>query len=373
MPRRILIAPDKFKGSLSALEAAHAMAKGFRASEPDAQLDLCPIADGGEGFMKAMATALNGEWVDCPAVDALGRSVDSRYFLADTPDGSTAVLEMAETAGMWRLSPDQRDPLRATTRGVGMQIAHAIQHHAVEQIHLGLGGSATNDAGCGMAEAMGIQFLDAQGATIEPTPAQLTQIAAIDRQSAVSCPSILAACDVTNPLLGPNGATQVFGPQKGASPADLLRLEEALKHLVAVAGAHENSETAGAGAAGGLGFGLLHFLQAQLVPGFDLLANLLDLDSRIEQADLIITGEGALDSQSMGGKGPVSLARRASEMGKPTVAFCGAADATIRDANLFAQIHPLSDTGLPVDTLMRDAATLLEAAAREASLACEGR
>lgn len=368
MPRRILIAPDKFKGSLSALQAADAIARGIRSREPDAELDLCPIADGGEGFMKSMASALSGDWIECPAVDALGTPIDSRYYLADTSNGPTAVIEMAETAGMWRLSPASLAPLRATTRGVGMQIAHAIRVHQVGKIYLGLGGSATNDAGCGMAEALGLRFLDTTETAFAPTPERLPGLSHLDRTRALHLPPILAACDVSNPLLGETGATHVFGPQKGAEPSDLATLEEALSHLVSVTSSNAHASTPGAGAAGGLGFGLLHFTGALLVPGFDLLADLLNLDTRIESADWIITGEGSLDSQSMGGKGPVGMARRAMKLGKPVAAFCGAVDEAVLDSKLFAQIHALTDTGLPLDSLMQQAADLLERLAKEASL-----
>ena len=158
MFRRYLIAPDKFKGSLSAPEAAAAIAAGIRRIHPDAVLDLCPIADGGEGFMETLISTLDGKWITCPAVDGLDREIASRYVLAVTPQGPTAILEMAETAGLWRLTADERDPRRATTRGVGMQIAHAVSEHAVTRIILGLGGSATNDGGYGMASALGVGF-----------------------------------------------------------------------------------------------------------------------------------------------------------------------------------------------------------------------
>lgn len=350
MARRYLIAPDKFKGSLTAPEAAAAMAEGIRRIEPEAELDLCPIADGGEGFMESLVSALAGKWIPCPAVDALGRAIESRYVLAETPQGLTAVLEMAETAGLWRLSPGERDPLHATTRGVGMQMAHAISEHQVARIILGLGGSATNDGGCGMAAALGVNFMPEDN---------LTSIRRVDSTTRIALPEIIAACDVDNPLLGPRGATAVFSTQKGATPEDQVALEAALVRLVAASGGEAAAETPGAGAAGGLGFGLLHFAGARLMSGFDLLAGLLDLENRIKAADHVITGEGSIDHQSLGGKGPVALARLARSLSVPVTAFCGVADDQARNSGVFQSLHALTDTGLPLETLISQAGPLL--------------
>lgn len=358
MPRRYLIAPDKFKGSLTARQAAAAIADGLRKRVPDAVVDVCPIADGGDGFMETLAAALNGTWISCPAVDALGRAISSRYLIAETSKGRTAILEMAETAGLQRLAPDERNPLAATTRGVGMQIADAARRQ-VDRIVLGLGGSATNDGGCGMAAALGMRFLDADGVAIDPIPANLSRLSRIDRQPRLLLPPITAACDVDNPFLGDRGATAVFSTQKGATPAMAPLLESALARVAAVTGANDAANTAGAGAAGGLGFGLLHFAGAGLVPGFDLLAGLLDLENRIRAADEVITGEGSLDAQSLSGKGPVALARLARSLAVPVTAYCGRADADARACGIFQAVHSLDSTGLPVEILMRDAAALL--------------
>jgi len=359
MPRRFLIAPDKFKGSLSAPEAAAAIAGGILLVEPDALLDICPIADGGEGFMETLRTALNGEWVHCPAVDALGRAIDSRYVLAKTPDGLVAAMEMAETAGLWRIAPDEKDPLHATTRGVGMQIAHAISAHSVTRIIMGIGGSATNDGGSGMASAIGIDFLDENDEKIDPTPATLPSVQRIDANFYINLPEIICACDVDNPLLGERGATAVFSGQKGATEEDKILLEAALDHLAVVSDADDAALVPGAGAAGGLGFGLLYFANAKLIPGFDLLAGLLGLEERIKMADHVITGEGSIDHQSLGGKGPVALAKMANTLGIPVTGFCGVTDEPARDSGIFQSLHALADTGLPVETLMASAAPLL--------------
>lgn len=359
MPRRFLIAPDKFKGSLTARQAADAMAAGVLRISPDAEIDLCPIADGGEGFMETLAPTLKGRWIECPAVDALGRHINSRYLLAETPDGPTAILEMAETAGMWRLHSSELSPLHASTAGVGQQMAHAIRKHHVTRIILGLGGSATNDGGCGMAAALGVDFLGPEGAKIDPTPFNLIHVSKVDSRARMLLPEIIAACDVENPLLGRSGATAVFSRQKGAGPDDQILLENALTHLVAISGGENAANTPGAGAAGGLGFGLLHFAGARLVSGFDLLAGLLELEKRIAAADHVITGEGSLDQQSLSGKGPVALARMARKLGKPVTCFCGQADADARNNGVFQQIHALADSGLPTEMLIADASSLL--------------
>jgi glycerate kinase len=356
MPRRILIAPDKFKGSLSAMDAAMAIARGIHQTEPDAELDLCPIADGGEGFMATLQPTLAGKWITCPAVDPLGRPIESRYVLANTPQGLTAILEMAETAGLWRLKNEQRFPLQATTRGVGMQMAHAITEHSVARIILGLGGSATTDGGAGMAAALGVRFLDENEMAIDPTPANLHRLQRIDGRFRLALPEIIAACDVENPLLGPRGSTAIFSEQKGASADDKIVLEHALSHLISIAGGEASADIPGAGAAGGLGFGLLHFAAAKLVSGFDLLANVLDLENRIRSADHVITGEGSIDHQSLSGKGPVALARLATSLGVPVSGFCGQADADARNSGIFHNLHALADTGHPLDALMSDAA-----------------
>jgi len=359
MPRRFLIAPDKFKGSLSAPEAAAAMSEGIRRMDPEAVLDLCPIADGGEGFMETLAATLDGRWINCPAVDALGRDIDSRYFLAQMPEGPSAILEMAETAGLWRLAAAERKPIATTTRGVGLQIVHAISEHAVTRIILGIGGSATNDGGSGMAEALGIYFLDASDGKLVPNPEVLPNVRRIDANLRIALPEILAACDVDNPLLGSRGATAVFSTQKGATPQDQVALEAALAHLVLISGGEASARMPGAGAAGGLGFGLLHFAGASLISGFELIAGLLDLENRIKLADHVVTGEGSIDHQSLGGKGPVALARLAQSLSVPVTGFCGQADDEARESGIFQSLHALSDTGLPLETLIANARPLL--------------
>ncbi|MFC7339588.1 glycerate kinase [Haloferula chungangensis] len=359
MTRRILIAPDKFKGSLTALQAAEAIAAGIALLDPAAECDLCPIADGGEGFMESLAAALKGRWIPCPAVDALGREIDSRYVLAETPEGPLAVMEMAETAGMWRLKADERNPLVATTRGVGLQMAHAVREHGVQRIILGLGGSATNDAGCGMASAIGVNFLNDEGKEIDPIPVNLECLSRVDIGRRMVLPEITAACDVDNPLLGTTGATSVFSAQKGASDEAKVTLEGALEKLVQCSGGELKSVTPGAGAAGGLGFGLLQFADAKLVSGFELLADLTGLEARVRAVNHVVTGEGSIDFQSLSGKGPVALARMARSHGVAVTGFCGMSDEVARESGIFDSLHALADGGLPLETLIERAGPLL--------------
>ena len=368
MPRRFLIAPDKFKGSLSALQAAEAIAAGIRKREPDAEIELCPIADGGEGFMETLKVAMIGSWVTCPALDPLGRPIDSRYVIANSPDGPVAVIEMAETSGLWRLAPSERDPSRSTTRGTGMQMVDAIRNHHAVRIILGIGGSATNDGGSGMAAALGVEFLDAERNLLDPLPFRLAGVAEIFMGNRIVLPEIIAACDVENPLLGANGATEIFSAQKGATAETKYSLEIALTHLVRISNGFASANIPGAGAAGGLGFGLLHFAGARLVSGFDLVAGLLGLDDRVAKADVVITGEGSLDRQSLLGKGPVALAMLTKKHGKPVVGYCGVADQAVRKSGIFTSLHALADSGQPLETLIRDAGPLLEEMVRDAPL-----
>ncbi|MCU0779472.1 MAG: glycerate kinase [Akkermansiaceae bacterium] len=366
--RHILVACDKFKGSLDAAEACAAIGRGLARRWPDALIECCPIADGGEGFATALAVPLGGRWITCEARDALDRPIVARYLLADGTDGPLAVMEMAEASGMWRIQPAERDILRAQTFGTGMMIRHAAEVSRAARIVLGIGGSATNDGGAGMAAALGVDLLDAQVAALLPHPGALAgRLARVDVTRRIPLPLVTAACDVASPLLGPTGATRVFGPQKGADEATIPVLEQALQALARASGGEDLAATPGAGAAGGLGFGLLCFADASLVPGFDLLADLTGLVERIAAADLVVTGEGSLDGQSLEGKGPVGIARLAKARGKPVWAFCGSADAAAAGSGLFDRIGELRATGLPHGELMTRAGELLESLAGSAA------
>ncbi len=361
---KVLLAPDKFKGSLSAAEVAEALSVGWKSVLPDTQFTFAPIADGGEGFCAALAQALNGQWISLPSVDALGRPIDSRYvWLADE---KTAVIEMSEASGLWRLQAGERDPMRANTFGTGLQIRDAVQRGA-RRILLGLGGSATTDGGIGMAAALGYRFLDARsGLALDPFPVHLKEIGDIDASGAMVLPEIIAACDVHNPLLGPRGTAHVYAPQKGADAAAVAFLEAGLENLAGVVQRTlgcDFRETPGAGAAGGIGYGLLSFAKAAMQPGFDLVAAAVGLEARIRAADLVLTGEGRLDSQTLEGKGPAGVAAMARSAGKPVLAFAGSIDENPEVLALFDAAIPIIDRVVSLEDAMRDAAPFLQRAA----------
>ncbi|QDV05025.1 Glycerate 2-kinase [Planctomycetes bacterium Poly30] len=355
---RCLIANDKFKGSLTALEAASAIAAGLPAGY---EVDLCPIADGGEGFTETMCAALSGRWVTADVSDALGRPIRARYAVTDA---GVAVMEMAAASGLLHVHPDERSPLRASTFGTGEMLRHAARQRGVSRILIGLGGSATNDGGVGMASALGISPVNGRGRTLDPWPSAWGELAGFDATGLVAVPPIQVASDVTNPLLGPKGATAVFGAQKGASEAERRELERHLARLVEVTGAYATAKRPGAGAAGGLGFGLMHFLGAELRSGFELVAEALDLKRRIQEADFVITGEGSMDAQSLDGKGPVGVAQMATSLGRPAYAVGGRITGDVRSAGLFQACASLDESGLPLETLIRQATTLLTEATK---------
>ncbi|MFT5466005.1 MAG: glycerate kinase [Verrucomicrobiales bacterium] len=358
---RILIAPDKFKGSLTAVEVAETIARGL--GDFASSCSLLPIADGGEGMTEAVRAALGGETVRTNARDPLMRTVEADYAVVE--NGATAVMEMSAASGLWRLSENERDPIRATTFGTGEMILDAARR-GVSRIILGIGGSATNDGGSGLALALGYRFFDSNGAEIRDLPAKLTEIARIDPKNAVKLPEIITACDVDNPLLGEHGATRVYGPQKGIAESDFELHEQRLGHLADLAqrdlGIDPRTEP-GSGAAGGLGFGTIAFCKAKLQPGFDLIADLLDLETQIAASDLVITGEGSLDAQTLNGKGPHGVAMLARNLGKPVVAFAGITDGSPRLFEAFDRIEVIRPEGVSIEESISRGQQLLEAAA----------
>jgi glycerate kinase len=366
---RVLIAPDKFKGSLSSAEAAQAMAAGWRSAWPESTLELAPIADGGEGFADALLHALGGDWVEARAHDPLGRPITARY--AWMPRTRRAVIEMSEASGLWRLTPDERDPLRAETAGTGELMRHAIALGA-QEIFVGLGGSATSDAGAGMAVALGYQLLDKHNCALAPQPQNFPFVHRVLRERVPALPGIVAACDVENPLLGPRGTARVFAPQKGASPATVVLLESALRHFSGVVQRDlqcDVRETPGAGAAGGLGFGLLSFAQAAVRSGFEIVSEALDLPSRVAESDLVLTGEGRIDQQTLEGKGPAGVAALARKAGVPVLAFGGSLEDEAALATCFDGVCPIVRGPMSLVEAMARGAELLErAAARTARL-----
>ncbi len=363
---RILIAPDKFKGTLNAREAAQNISKGLLDVLPDAQIEIVPMADGGEGTAEAICDARGCSWAQCKAHDPLGREIDSRYGWIDQE--KLAVMEMSEAAGMRRLSEIERDPVRSTTFGVGEMILDATKRGA-NRIIIGLGGSATNDGGFGMACALGFRFefeQEHQQGKVRVT--DLVELKRIRRPTNLAVPTIIAAVDVKNPLLGQNGATRVFGPQKGASKSDLDDLERALSRLadvVATEFGFDYRDQTGAGAAGGLGFALLSFCSATIQPGFEVVAEAVGLEAKMKDADLVITGEGSLDRQTLEGKTPAGVARLARKLGKPVFAIVGRGSDDREVREMFDGIYQNARPGMSQQENMKRAAELLRENARQ--------
>ena len=377
---RILIAPDKFKGALNAREVAESVAAGLREVLPDAEMDVAPMADGGEGTAEAICDALGGSWLKCKAHDPLGREIEAHYAWID--QGKLAVMEMSEAAGMKRLRPNEFDVDLATTFGVGEMILDAAERD-VRQIIIGLGGSATNDGGFGMARALGFQFfagrkqlngpiheLDKLMHIVAPAPAasRLPLPEGEDRGEGEALAKIIAGVDVKNPLLGQNGATRVFGPQKGATPNQIGELERALTRLADVVAEQfgfDYRDKPGAGAAGGIGFGLMSFCGATIRPGFDVVAESIGLEARMKDVDLVITGEGSLDRQTLEGKTPAGVARLARKLGKRVFAIVGRATEDRQARELFDGVYQNARTGMSEEENMKKAADLLRENARE--------
>lgn len=355
---RILIAPDKFKGSLSAPEVAKNIAYGLAHVLPQAKIDILPLADGGEGTAEVICAAIGGSWVHCPAHDPLGREIDARYAWSDKRE--LAVMEMSEAAGMWRVAERERNPLRANTFGVGEMILDTAERGAHETI-IGLGGSATNDGGFGMARALRYEFFcgpsDAKLDGFKPST--LRELERIRKPRGLQLPQIIAAVDVQNPLLGENGATRVYGPQKGATPDKIDSLEKSLTRLADVIRQDfgmDFRDQPGAGAAGGLGFGLMSFCGATIRPGFDVVAEAVDLEAKMREADLVITGEGKLDRQTLSGKTPAGVARMAQKLGKRVFAIVGCVSEDGEARKMFEAVYELGGEISEAKELLRERA-----------------
>jgi glycerate 2-kinase len=319
---KLLLAPDKLKGSLSASDACVAIARGVRRADSSIEVDPCPLADGGEGTADALLAALGGSIEQVRVTGPLGTPVEAG--LALLADGRTAVIEMAAAAGLALVPEDRRDPARATSYGVG-ELMRAALDAGRTRLVVGLGGSATNDGGAGMAQALGVRF---EGASEPITAAELERVRAVDRSRRdprLERVEIVAACDVDSPLLGELGATRVYGPQKGARSEQLAGLERGLARLAELV-PELAPEHPGAGAAGGLGFGLVAFAGARIAPGAELVLDAVDFDARLVGVELVLTAEGRLDAQSLRGKLPIAVARRARRLGVPSVALVGSFD-----------------------------------------------
>ena len=327
MNMNITIAIDSFKGSLSSMEAGQAVAEGIRRVMPSAEIRIRPLADGGEGTTEALTAGLGGELKSLTVTGPLGRPVTASYGLIR--ERKMAVLEMASAAGLTLISQEERNPLEATTYGIGEMIRDAIGE-GCRHFLVGIGGSATNDGGTGMLSALGFQFLDSEGQPIPLGAKGLENLARISTENArpeLSQCSFHIACDVTNPLCGENGCSAVYGPQKGADPEMIRQMDQWMERygdLAARTFPAADKEAPGAGAAGGLGFAFLTFLNGSLESGVGMVLKEINLKDDIRDADLVITGEGRLDAQTVMGKAPIGVAHLAKEYGKPVIAFSGA-------------------------------------------------
>ena len=325
---KILIAPDSFKESLEALDVCHAIQSGFNQVFPDADYKLLPMADGGEGTSAVLSYALGGRWKEVRVHDPLMRPINAKYLLLEN---ETAVIEIAQACGLHLLTTEERNPLITSSYGVGELIADALDE-GVKRIIIGLGGSATNDAGLGMLMALGMTFHDSDDNTLAQGGGALANLQRLDAtnfHTSVLETVFEVACDVTNPLCGELGASAIFGPQKGASPQQINDLDKALTHFASVCEQHgyqDHQDIAGAGAAGGLGYALISFCQAELTSGFDTVAKVTNLSQHIADADLVITGEGKLDVQSAMGKVAGGMSQIAKASHTPVIAICGSVD-----------------------------------------------
>jgi glycerate kinase len=367
---KILIAPNAFKGSLTAVAATQAIADGVRRVFPHAKLVQLPIADGGDGTLDTIMATAGGEIISVPVMDPLGEGIDARFGLL--PDG-TAVVEMAEASGIRLISREQLNPMRTTTFGTGQLILAALDQGA-RRIIVGVGGSATIDGGAGMALALGVSLVDGLG---DPIPFGAQGVLALDRISMstrdtrIAQTEIIVACDVTNPLIGLEGATRVFGPQKGADAAMVETLDAALERYASIIRRDTGQEVArlpGSGAAGGLAAGLVAFLDARLESGADVVLDTLNADVHLADTALVITGEGAIDTQTVYGKAPIGIAKRAHARGIPVIALTG----FIADNALAVYEHGITalmateNRPMSLDDALSNAAALLQDASERA-------
>jgi glycerate 2-kinase len=363
----ILLAPGAFKHSLTADRVALAIAEGLERSKLQTTLHYTPIADGGNGTLDIFLIN-GGQKLNVPVNGPLGHPFDAPFGLL--PDGETAVIEMALASGLELLSRNPLEPLRATTYGTG-QLLRAALDHGAKRVIVGMGGSATTDGGAGCLQALGVRLLDASGNDVPPGGGQLHRIRTIDvsrldpRWREVE---VIIASDVDNPPLGENGASAVFSPQKGASPDDVATLETNLRHFFTLAAEQTGidvRETSGGGAAGALSAGLMAFIGGKIQSGIDLILEYNHFDERLRSADLVITGEGRMDEQTVHGKGPIGVARRARAAGVPTVAIVGglgADDALLHEAGVWA-VLPIVTEPMPLEAALQNAQTLIERAA----------
>jgi glycerate kinase len=376
---KIIIAPDSFKGSLTAQEAAVAMAQGVRSALPAAETDLLPMADGGEGSLDALISATNGIGKEIEVLDPLGRPIKGRYGVLG--DGKTAVIEMAAVSGLLLLNNRERNPLKTSTYGTGQLIRHALES-GFRELVICLGGSSTNDCGTGMAQALGVRFFRKDGSEIAQNMCgelmgEVDSLDVSNLPSAIRQSEVAAACDVRNPLLGEKGTSLIYSPQKGATPEIARRLEENMKSFVEVAEkttGRRVRDIPGAGAAGGLGAGLMLFLDAELRSGIDIVLDACKFIERIKDADLILTGEGKIDNQTAFGKTIAGIALKAKSANVPVIAFGGIVEdaENLRELGI-KKIYPISQSPISLQQSMAEAAVLLQNAVEKAMQEYKGK
>lgn len=348
---KILIAPDKFKGSLTAHEVCEITSGALLEADPALDIEVVPLADGGEGTADVLTYNTQGRFVEVIVKDPLWRNIQATYGISD--DGSTAFIEMAKASGLQLLRPHERNPMTTTTFGTGQLIAHALDQ-GVAQVVLGIGGSATNDAGIGMAQALGFQFNDADGKMLDGQGGNLSSIHEIlskQKHPSLSQASFFVLCDVNNPLHGPRGAAHVFAKQKGATDEMISKLDEGLRHFETIARKFSDRPVnfPGAGAAGGLGAGAKLFLNATFESGIDYMVEFLGLQQKIRHADLVITGEGKIDEQTLSGKVVKGITSLAKKNSKQTLLVCGICELSDSQLNKLGsnQLISLSDRETP--------------------------
>ncbi len=367
---KIMIAPDSFKGSVSSTQAAQAIDRGIREVDPAIETFLLPMADGGEGTVDAILWNRGGKKISCFAEDPIGRKIEACYgWIAEE---KMAIIETAAASGLPLLRKDELDPYKASSFGTGQLIVDALERGA-ETIVLGLGGSATVDAGVGLFQALGLKFFDAQQQELFRIGGKLSRVASLDASALhprLSSLKLIVASDVTNPLLGKDGATAVFGPQKGVSVNQLAEVErgmEQFSRLVAEATGEDHIQKPGSGAAGGIGFMLYSFLHAEVRNGLEMIAEISQLEKRLLECDLVLTGEGKIDGQSLYGKVPVGIGRAALKNNIPVIAFAGAVGEGIEclEEEGVTAVMVISDRPMAVEeAMMRGEELLFEAAKR---------
>lgn len=366
---KIVIAPDSYKESLSAMDVAIAIEQGFKQVLPDAEYIKLPMADGGEGTVQSLVDATDGKIIEHTVTGPLGETVAGFYGLLG--DGKTAVIEMAAASGLHLVEPEKRNPLITTSLGTG-ELINAVLDKGVEHIIVGIGGSATNDGGSGMAQALGIRLLDEAGKPLGFGGAELAKLHTIDMSGLdprLAQVRLEVACDVDNPLCGPEGASQVFAPQKGATSEMVEQLDSNLAHYAGIINAQLGKdvlERAGAGAAGGLGAALIGLLNAELRPGIDIVMDAVNLNDLVADADLVITGEGRIDSQTIHGKTPIGVARTAKKHFVPVIGISGclSQDCGVVHEHGIDAVFAVVNRAVDLPTAMAEAAENIELTAR---------